>query len=465
MAMMPCRLTYLCVVLVALAAASGGYGQEFPGSNSRFVPQQGNGMWPPYGGYAPPMTDDYQGFAGGGESPAYGWGGGQSGPVMVQERLPSRAERGPLYEDSHWDGFKNVLSQTTVRIEYLNWGLNHPDPGLMGAPLTNWNANTQPFTALDRSATIRVDPNNVFNTITAFTPILNFTSMRDINGVRGTIGIPTMYGQMELSAFGLQRTTQELNIAPVANVALGTLHIPAVTLLLEGQGAFALENAPNALVLAPMILFDTSFKAEYQTRLMGAGVDFIGDAWTPNAAVEMRSVFGVKYTRLGESLTISGVDQFTDTDPTNDTTHFIRSESLNHIFGPSIGFRAQTQIKNLTLGVTPKFILGFNRHEDSVQTRQIFDAAEAQTFNQRNHSEIAPMFELQAFASLQMSDNFRLRAGYDLNAVSGISRPDQNINYNDSNLVGNPTIIGLKSGNLKALVFQGFSVSAEWTLY
>src|SRR5690606_11742737 len=133
--------------------------------------------------------------------------------------------------------------------------------------------------------------------------------------------------------------------------------------------------------------------------------------------------------------------------------------SLNDIFGPSIGLRLETHYKKLTFGAQSKFTFSFNRHEDLVRTVELFLESQDPRVTVEGHTDFAPIHELQLYAQMQLSERLRVRVGYNLMTVFEVSRPYNNIYWNDSGVPEDPTMIVVRARERETFHASGLTIS------
>ena len=357
----------------------------------------------------------------------------------IYELLPP--DRGPFYDgDSMLDqSIRDTFARAWIRLEYLNWSMSDPGGKLLGAPLATLDAR-QGVPAVGRG---RARPNTI-----TFVPTMSGADFGDMNGLRGSFGIPTRVGSIEANVWALEQADWRLQIDPRVDAATGTVIIPAVSLLNNGM------PADDRLVM-----FDTSYRAAFRSDVMGTEGNFVFSPITPNAPIVFQPIAGIRYMRVFEELQISGSDEVTMTNPR------IRSRSQNNLFGPQVGFRAEVQHERFTLGVEPKFTFGFNRHSDQVLAEEIFEATDAdgnilRTVTGDDDSDFAPMFNLSVYARVHLTQHLSVFVGYEAIVASEVSRPYSNIIYNDAG-VGNPPGIVYRQEDRQDLIIQGLFVGGE----
>ncbi len=408
--------TVLLAAMSGLAFAQGPMPAAWgpPPANQAMVPPYAQGMMPGYGPACPP--------------------GSLPSPQLVDPDI--------FYDrDAPIDlVFAETLRRGWFRVEYLHWNIKDPGGRILGADMATLDPKV-PFTAFD--------PGNIprgFGLLGAFVPDTSDVRLDSLPGMRLTVGAPTQWGAFEADIWAIMNASTSINVDPELNtdftVPFITI-IPAVTLTTDG--------APSD---TQMILFDNGYNAEIRSGMWGAQGNWIANPLTPNNTLSLSPVLGIRYVKFDEELRISGSDIGTATNPR------ITSKSNNNYVGPQVGMRATLASKWLSLGIEPKVLLGINRHQDSVRTSQIFDAANPNTFDTNEDTDFAPAFNLPATAKLHLSQNFSLFAGYELLWLSNATRATEQIVYDSGPLPTDPSQIRLKK-HREPVYAHGFMVGGE----
>ncbi|HVJ69376.1 MAG TPA: BBP7 family outer membrane beta-barrel protein [Caulifigura sp.] len=330
---------------------------------------------------------------------------------------------------------RETIRRSWVRVEYLNWNIKDPGSRLLGAPIATGDPRV-PFQAFDPGNIPRVG-------VQAFVPDTGNFSFENLPAMRLAVGAPTEWGSFEADIWGALTARSSMNIDPVFDPALGATLIPAVTLTVNG--------APSD---SQMILFDAGYHAEMRSSMWGAQGNWVGNPVTPQNSLVLAPVVGIRYVKLNEELEISGTDITTGTSPR------ISSKSNNNLVGPQVGVRASVDSKWLSLGIEPKVMFGINRHQDTVRSSQIFDAANS-SFSTNEDTDFAPAFNMPGYAKLHLTENFSLFAGYELLWLSNITRPTQSIVYDSPALSTDPPQIRLQK-HREQLLAHGFMIGGEF---
>lgn len=328
------------------------------------------------------------------------------------ERLPD--DKGWAY-NSNFDKFiTKVASQSWIKLEYLSWNVDDPGNVVLGNASDIPTADpTIPFAVFDRTS------GNLFN---GYVTTLDRVGLEMNNGIRGTIGIPTVVGDFEASVWYLQEHSQNISRTDAVNADFfGAYIIPT---LLDGL------PRNNAVALA----FSDSLVANYQTQIMGTEFNFITASDRPGLGINFRPTMGAYYISLEEDVNIVGVDSHS---AATTRTAGITSNADNDIFGAQFGVLAEFKHEWFTISAQPKVMFGFNRQEARVVTSNLFvgagtSATDTDIFaTEDSHNRFSPGVKLELKATVHLSKNFSIFAGYDLLYLASVTRPGDNIYWND----------------------------------
>ncbi len=352
-------------------------------------------------------------------------GPGGLSPNTVYELLPD--DRFSHGDELHWAAFSSAFKHAYLRVEYLNWDIE--DPGLknIGAPRADGNT---------RGVFDAIDPVTQTNVGQAEISTLDHIGLHNNNGIRAVFGLPTRIGLFEAGVSVLEDASAHEVDVPFFDGPNFTNVIPAVTLLENG--------VPSD---TKMILFNQGISTRVQAEFFQTELNYIMHPLTPNQPLTIRPLLGFQYVRLWDFVDTRGSDFDAGdiNDPNDDVTlnHRIHSETKNNVFAPQIGFRAEFEHEHFSIGVTPKFMVGFNRHRDEVFSEQFFSATEARMTTQEEASEFAPGLDLAVHGKVHVNEHFSLFVSYQLFYMSNISRATEILVYDSigttPNLRLNPT--------------------------
>jgi len=392
--------------------------------------------------------------------PAFAGGGY---PGVYDQLLPERNGLDPGDSQFRLLSFREAFAESYLRLDYLHWNISGGDGTLLGAPVSSSTPGLPPpdLSGRDRNNLLPAnDPVTGSPPLTyAIVPRLG-DAFDTLNGLRGTIGIPTNLGTLESEVFYFEQASNTLSIDPYIDTqtpfSTSTI-IPATTLFNNGS------LSPNR-----MIVYNDGYSAAQKTTFWGAEANWIFNPTVPNTGLEISPILGFRYLGLDDSLTIAGRNIQSSSVTLN---HMISSLARNHIFGPQIGLRADTMLgPYLEIGVETKFLAGINSMDQSVRTSEIFNpttssdptqATELPFIDEDHRTRFAPVFDLALTGKLQLSPHFKLFASYEFLLGGGFSRAFKNINYDSPASVTSPPTIRYKS-DLQEFMAHGFAVGGEF---
>ena len=391
------------------------------------APYDASNSWPAWG---VPGYDNYANA----RVPASGqYGAGPDG--LITEQISG--DRGFDYEDTPVDRFLTAAVKSTwIRLEYLNWRIEGPGKSLLGSPVAGTVDPSQPF-----QATISGLP------ATAQVPTTSALHFRNVQGIRGTMGLPTSAGTLEANYFAFSRATngQFLAVAAPAPLAPQLQIQYATSTLLNGQPS---NN---------LFLYDSSFEVVQNSQLFGAEANWIANSPYETGFV-VRPLAGFRYINVKEGLLQLGTfDHEGQLAPALVST--INSNVDNRIYAPQLGMRFEWVDQWFTLGIEPKVAFGVNQYAATVRTDRLRSAGDPTVITSANGNHFAPVGDFSVYGKIHLRDNFSLFVSYQLMVANGISRPADNIFYND-NGSAQPAGIVVDPG-FRSMVWQGLTVGGE----
>jgi hypothetical protein len=315
------------------------------------------------------------------------------------------------------------------RTEYLLWSFSKPGNQLLGSPVLGVPDPTVPRDIFDPLG-------NFIGT--ASVPSLAMTQLRNVSGARETVGIPLVFGSFEGNVFGFGRVQDRV----VRTDLVGT------STFVNGQLADNIE------------LYNAGFSANMVSQLWGAETNIFIDGPRSNL-FSLKPMIGFRYLNLEENLYQRGTfvpDPTTGLAPINSQ---IDSGTLNNIFLPQIGLRTQFETKYVTVTIDPKFGLGPNKYHNLVRTYHFRSNGDPEVITTDDATQLAPVVDLGVTGKLNITPKFSLTAGYNLLYVSGISRPQGNIFYNDNGPLPTPPGVVVQT-NKTDIIFYGLSLGGEF---
>jgi len=345
-------------------------------------------------------------------------------------------QHGPII---HFDG-------AFVRVEYLNYTISKPGSTLLGAPVAGVSDPTQAFPVFDPGSSNPAGFTKV--------PTTDGINLGNMHGVQVTGGLNLIDdGTIEVSAFVLSPRSSGYVLSNFGSTPF-TVNIagtPTAELVPNSVAtSFLLNGQPSNHLL----LYNSSYQAIFQSQLWGAEANYLCDVDLADC-FHVRPLIGARYINLTERLTQIGV--FT---AQPDVVTTIDSRSSNNLYGGQIGFRMEVVTKYLEFGVTPKILfLGDSMLSQVSDThlRSNFDG----TFGSQNATSTFTFAgDATSYVQLNLSRCFSIRGGYNLLYINRVTRPQNNIYYNDNGDANPP---GIRSQLImRDVLITGFTVGAQF---
>ena len=426
------RLVVCVLGVCSLVASATAHAQPAPGTiaSPRIyapAPYDASNSWPAWG---VPGYDNYA------DQPNVGnpqYGAGPDG--LVTEQISG--DKGFDYEDTPVDRFLSATAKSTwLRTEYLQWEFDGPGNKLLGSRVAGVVDASRPF-----QATIAGQP------ATVQIPTTSDLHFKSVQGIRATMGLNTNAGALEASYLFFSRSS--------SSQFLGVL--PAPVLAPETQVQFATSTLLNGQPSNNLFLYDSSFQVSQSTQMFGAEANWVAKSPYEEGFVT-RPMAGFRFVDFHERLFQRGTftqQGFLSPALVSD----IDSDSNNRIYAPQLGLRLELVNRWGTLGVEPKIAFGVNNFNASVRTDHLRSPGDPSVQTTDSGSKFAPIGDFSFYGKVNLRDNFSLFGSYQIMIASGISRPANNIYYNDNGST-NPAAIVANAG-FERMVWQGFTVGGE----
>ena len=362
---------------------------------------------------------------------------------LITERLPD--DNGGFYEDTPVDRFLTaVVKSTWLRVEYMNFTFDKPGSTLLGSRVAGIVDPSKPFrtTVADQPATARV-------------PTTEALHFRNVQGLRGTIGLPTSIGSFEASFLGFERAhSEQIQVVPPP----GDLTGASPVLNPAAQIQIATSTLTNGQVGTNLFLYDKSFQIFQNSQLFGGEANWIGKSPYETGLV-VSPLAGFRYFDFRERLFQRGTfNQLGQLDPA--LVSDINSDVNNRVYAPQIGMRFEFVQPWLTLGVAPKVAMGVNTYDADVSTNHLRSPGDPAVSTSKSGTRFTTVGDLSVYARINVRENFSLNVGYQLFVAGGMSRPANNIRYND-NGPSQPAAI-VVDPSFRNMVWQGLTVGGEF---
>ncbi|QDT55272.1 hypothetical protein Pan44_33150 [Caulifigura coniformis] len=351
---------------------------------------------------------------------------------------------------------RETIRGTYMRLEYLGWDIQEPGNNLLGVNIAGVANPRDPFLVQTASGSVGV----------AESLSTDRVDFQEINGIRGTVGIPFEYGTLEGSFWGLAEGSHTIEDRPFLrdNSAVSPRFI-AIGLMTNGQ------------VGDRVLLFDQSFSADYSASAWGSDVNFLYAAKNPRLGLGFQPLAGFRFLNYDESLSMRGVfdnssGAYTDfgiiADPYESR---IRSEVNNNVYALQVGFKADFKHQFFSLAFEPKLAFGANDYSTRVTTNDLRsfddptldpgpnDIDDPATNSTTGRTVFSPTIDLGFSAKVHLSEWFHVRAGYNFIWTGNLARADRAINYNDISIADPPAVTARQRTD--SILIQGFSIGGE----
>lgn len=406
-------------------------------------------------GYGPPPAANYPSFA---ENPAFYYGQGPApnlpyyGPdgIVTTGRVYSNEE---LYEPSPFEAvLTRVVKHSWYRLEYMLWDLEDPGSVLLGAPLADIPDPTQPFAVVEPGT---LNPLGVARVLTT-----EDISLTDVNGMRATIGVPLSFGALEVRGFAMEQGGDKLNAPELPSLFFVDIFQDGFFFNTEQANFVATSTFTDGAPGDNLFLYDTAFDASFRSDLWGTEALFVIDTGHfHDKGVRISPMVGASFLRIQEDLTQVGV--FTDllNGGTENLVSLINSDTVNNIYGATFGIRAELVHKWFTVGAEPKITVGLDTLQARVNTERLRSNADPRVTTMEKDTIFSPVGELGLFARANINENFSIHFAYTWLWAFRISRPQENIFYNDNGLLNPPAVV--LDREIDDYIANGWSVGGE----
>lgn len=329
-----------------------------------------------------------------------------------------------------------------IRTEYLNWNFSDPGSVLLGAPQFGVGNPRDPRQIFDTS----VDPADFLGF--ASVPSLDGMRLEDNSGARATVGIPLIFGAFEASVMGFGKARELMR----DDNMLGTAEQPF----------YGTSTLVNGVIDQNIYLYNESFQASFQSRLWSAEANIFLDGPSSNF-FSLSPMLGFKYMDFSEDLLQTGVFNPALLSPPavgDRIVSRIDSYSVNQMFLPQIGLRTKLETRFLTVTFDPKFGLGPNVYKNTVRTVNFRSNGDPLVETVDDSTQLVPMIDLGVNGQIHLTPNFSMTVGYNFIWASGVTRPQDNIRYNDNGPL--PTLPGVVvDTHRQDMKWEGLSIGGQ----
>ena len=419
-------------------------------------------------------------------------------PATIFEELPD--DHGFAYEDTPLGNMlKDTFRHAWFRSEYVLWKTSSPGNVLMSAqvatgvvsvnnpdPLSNYGypGRQQLQQGVEYARTV----DGV--TGIATTPGLDSISFNNMNGFRGTFGLPVQTGAIELSAFILGKSsdayfggnTLTSVYANGGNQGVGTGFIqtaitanPSVVVggILGADGNPAVNGRIAQFITQPVLVkgvhqvmttsspgidYDVSYQARLTTSSWGTEGNYVIDSPDPNSIIQIRPSFGIRYFNTQDRLNQSGQYNQTVNGVNGVFGRQINSGANNDLYGPQVGLRAEATNHWFLIGVEPKIMLGLNSWRSTLDTSNVFGPSDRSESLLTKGTTFSPLFDVKFYSNLSLSKYLSAYVAYNYIWAGQLNRSYNDVQYNQ-NSAGQSDFKLLR--NYSGMSLQGLSFGFE----
>lgn len=420
----------------------------------------------------------------------------QRGPAPAMAGVPPQTTYRELPDDLGFTDDDTLLGKMLIetfrhgwfRAEYLIYNISGPGEALLseqtanGYVVNNTLTGTTPNVGISPGFTfartvVDTTGNNISGSSQA--PSLEDFAISNLNGFRGTYGLPLPIGTIELSGYLLGASTSQMDegitipgskIQPqiIANPAatvggtVGSDGNPATNgqtatfmsqaILIDGQRANATTSSGNFLD------YDVSYHAKLTTSVWGTEGNWVGETQDPNGYFQLVPTMGFRYLNFQDKLLQNG--QYSDSTTSTVVTRQINSNANNNLLGPQIGLRAELRNQWFLIGFEPKVMAGINTWQSAVDTANVVSASDpGQSLIQRG-TTFSPLVDLKGYTNVALSKNFSAYVSYNFIWTGSLNRSYADVVYNKSSIT-NQSDFSLQKVYSSATI-QGMSFGFEY---
>lgn len=403
------------------------------------------------------------------------YGSGYVSPAQYRELVPANREgyRRPLRRGVRSGGITPYF-----RVNYMLGDFESPGDQIVGAEQAMFTApngvTEDDIYDVEFGGLISLPDDSPFftnsNARARSVRMSDFTP-DSVNGIEGVIGIPLDDYTVELSAFTFEQVSARKTFRPEF-LDTATAVVPAIPFFEDG--------VPAERVAIPFEELTLSYSSDF----WGGGAIFelpeVSRGFSPTLGfryLEYREGFQANGTfrQVGNSYefgpgAIPGADE--EPLPPLEYMPYIRSDTRNRIFGPTIGCNLALEGRWVTLTARPIFGLAVNRATTRVSSRDLFDTEQVRveldttrevipgesSSTETRESELAPFLELELGGRVHVNRSFDLFLAYKLFALTRVLRAEEQIFYDSQ---GNSSNIGPMNAETE-LVIQSLMVGGEY---
>lgn len=271
--------------------------------------------------------------------------------------------------------------------------------------------------------------------------------------------------------------TQPRFIAPGVTTLLADvlspngITLPAGTVLRTNETGFAaMPLLNNGAVDTTFLIFDGGYNADYRSNVWGSQAKLILDIGPDHNGMTLKPLIGFRYMSVDEQFRQVGLSTLNVLQLNPVLPVFVFPEPLrasvidskveNNLYGLQVGTSVEYNHKYFSLGVEPKISLGVNNYEASVTTSQLRSVFDPTVTTEDDALIFAPVFDVAMYGQVHLTPYFSLHAGYNFTYLFRVTRPAENIVYNDNGPNAPPGVV--VDSETQDMHIQGLTIGGEF---
>lgn len=276
-------------------------------------------------------------------------------------------------------------------------------------------------------------------------------------------------------------------VPPVTEVFVtipGDIIAPGTTILTANTSAVAIPLLQNGQPGLSALVYDVAYGASYNSEIWGAEAKLVLDIGPNHNGLTLNPLVGFRYMGFDEEFQQAGISSLANNVLRNGNTLFvsntptflpinqpgvlrgplflstINSEVENTLYGLQVGTRTEFNHKRFALGIEPRVSLGVNNYEAEVTTRNLRSPADGEVRTADDDLIFAPVFDVSMYGKVHVTPYFSLHAGYNFTYLFRVTRPHDNISYNDNGPTAPPGVV--LDADTQDMHIQGLTVGGEF---
>lgn len=251
----------------------------------------------------------------------------------------------------------------------------------------------------------------------------------------------------------------------------GGITLPAGTVLRTTETGFpVMPLTTNGQIGTAFLIYNGGYGADYHSEVWGTEAKLVLDIGPNHNGFTLNPLVGFRYMSFDEQFRQVGISNlnvlnldpiqtvFIAPEPTRASV--IDSKTQNNLYGVQIGASAEYNHKYVTLGVEPRISMGVNTYETEVTTNQLRSILDPNVTTRDDDTTFAPIFDVAMYGQVHLTPYFSLHASYNFTYLFSITRPADNIVYNDNGPLAPPGVV--VDADTQDAHIQGLTVGGEF---